>query len=235
MNDKLPSAHAETISIDTAYPLYYGNPNSASDTLQGEIVTNDNTSIGMRFIPESNVIAVTKKGPSLYQPFGFTNTDIDIDMSLFKNTCLENIVLTDNEIGLLRDKLKYVKNPKKFIKDIMPYYCDVRNIILSHMDNFEEIYPSLFSQVLYKSLENPDSRDNNYIQDIINLLLNNNTNELKIREINTRSNPGSRRLESIFNSMIPSVTRLSKRTGGTKRKRKNKRKTKKNKRKLHKR
>jgi hypothetical protein len=88
------------------------------------------------------------------------------------------------------------------------------------MDNFEEIYPSLFSQVLYKSLENPDSRDNNYIQDIINLLLNNNTNELKIREINTRSNPGSRRLESIFNSMIPSVTRLSKRTGGTKRKRK---------------
>ena len=80
MNDKLPSAHAETISIDTAYPLYYGNPNSASDTLQGEIVTNDNTSIGMRFIPVSNVIAVTKKGPSLYQPFGFTNTDIDIDI-----------------------------------------------------------------------------------------------------------------------------------------------------------
>lgn len=233
--ETIKTADAVTIERQTAFPEYYNNRNEPN-TIEAEIEEEEDIQEAIKFISGTEVVAESKKGPSLTQPFGYTNKDIDIDMSLFKNTCLENIVLTDNEIGMLRDKLKYIKNPKKFIKTNMPYYCDIRNIILSNMPNFEEKFPSIFSQLLSECFENSESRKNTYIENIINLVVNNDINTLETRELYTRSHPGSTRLSSLLSKYNPTPSLIPRnKNGGTRRKRKNKRKTRKNKRKTHRR
>jgi hypothetical protein len=58
MSYKLPSAHAEPINREEAFPLYY---NDKSDALQGQNITDENIPKAVPFIPETYVVTVTKK------------------------------------------------------------------------------------------------------------------------------------------------------------------------------
>jgi hypothetical protein len=220
MSYKKPqSAHAVTIERRTAFPEYYNNRNDP--TIQVEI-QDDNIPEATPFIPETEVITVSKQGRSLFKPFGYTNKDIDIDMSLFKNTCLNDIVLTDTEIGMLKEKLGRINkhNRKQFIQNNMPYYCDIRNLILSQIPDFSEKYPSLFSQVLSKCLETP--RSQSFINTIVSLVTDQNINELNQREQFIVLHPGSKSLSFKLDKykVRPTLLPKNKNIGGTKRKRK---------------
>jgi hypothetical protein len=220
MSDRMPSAHAVYIERRTAFPEYYNNKND-SNTIQAEI-QDENIPEAVPIITGTSVITETKRTPSLFNPFGYTNKDLDIDISLFKNTCLKDIVLTDTEIGMLKDKLGKIKNRKQFIQNNMPYYCDIRDLILSQMPDFYEKYPSLFSQVLSKCLEIP--RNESFINTIVSLVTERNFNELNKREKYIVLHPGSENLSLKLDKykLIPTLLPKNKTIGGMKRKRKSK-------------
>jgi hypothetical protein len=226
---KPPSAHAVTIERQPAIPEFYNNRNDPN-TIQAEIEEEDIPE-AIPFIPETEFITETKRTPSLFSPFGYTNKDIDINMSLFKNTCLKDIVLTDTEIGILNYELKRINknNRKQFIKNNMPYYCDIRNLILSQMPDFSEKYPSLFSKVLSKCLETP--RDQSFINTIVSLVTERNFKELNKRELFTMSHQGSVSLSLKLDKykLTPTLLPKNKNIGGTNRKRKTKTNKRKNK------
>ena len=108
MSYKLPSALLYLLIATQHSVTYYNDDDDESDTIQGQI-QNDTLPEAMSYIPETEIVAVASREPSLFSPFGYSNKDIDIDISLFKNTCLEDTILTDTEIGMLKDKLKYTK------------------------------------------------------------------------------------------------------------------------------
>lgn len=219
---KLPSAHAEKIDIRPAYPEYYSNRYDR-EPIQTEVLDN-NIPEATPFMGNSDILTVSKKGRSLFTPFSYTNKDIDIDMSLFNNTCLKDIVLTDTEIGMLKDKLNRINkhNRRQFIQNNMPYYCDVRNLILSQMPDFSEKYPSLFSQVLSKCLETP--RQESFINTIVSLVTDQDITELNKRERFIMLHPGSQSLSSKLDKykLMPTLLPKNKNIGGTKRRRKTK-------------
>ena len=68
MSYKLPSAHAIPINRDTAFPLYYNDDDDESDTIQGQI-QNDTLPEAMSYIPETEIVAVASREPSLFSPF----------------------------------------------------------------------------------------------------------------------------------------------------------------------
>lgn len=226
MSYKLPSAHAIPINRETAFPLYYNDDDDESNTIQGQI-QNDTPPEAIPYIPETEIITVASTKPSLFSPFGHSNKDIDIDISLFKNTCLEDIILTDTEIGMLKDKLKYTKNPKEFIKNNISYYCNIRDIILSQMPDFPYKYPSLFSQVLSRCLDDSKTSSESFINNIVNLVSDQNITELNRKENDTELHYGSRILSSQLEKYKPTPMLLprNKNIGGTRR---NKKTTKRN-------
>ena len=216
MSDRIPSAHAEKINIRPAYPEYYSNRYDPK-TIETEVLDN-NIPEATPFIGNAEILTVSKKGPSLFKPFGYTNKDLDIDMSLFKNTCLKDIVLTDIEIGMLKEKLRRINkhNRKQFIQNNMPYYCEVRNIILSQMPYFSEKYPSLFSQVLSKCLETPPNQS--FINTIVSLVTYQDIYELNKREKYIVLHPGSQSLSLKLDKykLIPTLLPKNITTGGMK-------------------
>ncbi len=149
-------------------------------------------------ILDTTVLSHTRRKPTLMSPFGYKDLDYDIDTKLFKNTCLNKVVLTDNEIGLLKNRLKRVKNVNLFIADNMPYYCNIRNIVLTNMPDFEEKYPRVYAKLLYLCFENAESRQSSTIQNIVQFILNHNEIALRNMDNSTRLNETSQMLNDMY-------------------------------------
>lgn len=205
MNNKPIKTDAEL--IQKAYPIYNGRIDGIPTT--EPILETTNAVEAMPAIVDTSVLTTTKRKSSFLSPFGYKNKDLDIDTKLLKNTCLQDVVLTDNEIGLLKHRLQQVKNPQLFIKQNMPYYCEIRNLIIHHMPDFEEKYPRVYAKMLLLCFENKENRSST-IQTILNAILDDNVRELNRMENFTKLNDTSSRLDNYYKNITPIYSRLSK-------------------------
>lgn len=136
---------------------------------------------------------------------------------------------------MLDDVLRWYKGNKEktnFIKNKLPYYCDVRDT-LSFDPELESKYPKLYIWTLYYALTNRKPQVNSNIKNFKTL----DEAALKRQENITEQHPGSAELIAELNRELGVGVRIQKR-GGTRRKRKmtkkNKRQSKKSKRRFRK-
>lgn len=113
----------------------------------------------------------------------------DLDVDKFRNTCLENLNVSEAELGMLMYQKNSVSN-NYFNKTVIPVYCSVRKIMNSY-PKFEENFPYIFVKALSCTFDMKNKENFNFVNNIIQLVNENNYNELTIIEVNLNAHPGS--------------------------------------------
>jgi hypothetical protein len=149
----------------------------------------------------------------------FRTSKNDLNISQFKNTCLENLNISEKELGMLIYEKNKLTN-KKF-KESLNIYCHLKEQ-LNKYPNFAYIFPNIYITVLSYSF-NINTTNSQFIDNIINLIHELDFNELSVIEVSLEEHPGSIALtKKNAKLFIQKPTRIYKTMGGTIKKRKTK-------------
>lgn len=81
-----------------------------------------------------------------------THTHLDFDTTIFENTCLRNVILTDTDVAVLKILFDIYRNDfsELLIQDI--WYCALRKFMIRRDNEFLEKYQNISIQYLLSSL-----------------------------------------------------------------------------------
>jgi hypothetical protein len=148
----------------------------------------------------------------------FTKNKNDLLSSYFKDSCLEGLNISENELGMLiYEKNKYKLSYNKFKSSILPVYCSIR-VKLQNYKDFEYLFPNTYTKTLSSTFKNTN---NNYvfISKVLELIEQGDFNELSTLELSLEPNKGSVKLQKENNKLFveyPSL--IVKNKGGNSRK-----------------